>query len=103
MERTDVGETIVQTKKKVTWSEDLAQIRILTPQNSLLVVPEESEDVEEADSVLTSSGVCTLNGGLVSETVQEYGKDSAQKDLRLLEESLERIFGTRLTIKPCSY
>ena len=85
--------------KRVTWSDNLINIKVMTPQTSVnenladITIYEEEEDVEET----MCNGVAKNLAEASSSSNDKKSKSkSLQEEHRNLEMSLQQIFGTNL-------
>ena len=92
--------------KRVTWSENLIDIKVMTPQTSVhenltdIVITEEEEDIQEGKDPPD----CLGSASKISEkTSSSYMARSSQdiliEDRKSLEKSLTQILGTNLLSK----
>merc|ERR1712106_985988 len=97
-----------KTDKKVTWSENLINVKMMTPQTSVIenltdiVIEEEEEnyiEVNEPTGFSQPSMNITESSSLSiqSQNIDKSSKQNIQDTHRSLEKSLQQIFGTNVS------
>jgi len=87
--------------KRVTWSENLIDIKVMTPQTSVhenltdIVITEEEEDIQEGKDPPAWLG----SASKISEKTSSSRQDILIEDRKSLEKSLTQILGTNLLSK----
>ena len=94
------------TDKRVTWSENLINIKVMTPQTSVhenlvdIVITEEEEDIQEGKDPPTCLGsVSKISEKTSSSSKARSSQDILLEDRKILEKSLTQILGTNLLSK----
>jgi len=87
--------------KRVTWSENLIDIKVMTPQTSVhenltdIVITEEEEDIQEGKD----PPACLGSTSKISEKTSSSSQDILLEERKSLEKSLTQILGTNLLSK----